>query len=57
MQTVLVRPGETIDDLAKRLNISPRDLIEANGLTAPYKVSGGETLIVPVAKALHGKEG
>jgi murein DD-endopeptidase MepM/ murein hydrolase activator NlpD len=57
MQTVLVRPGETIDDLAKRLNISPRDLIEANGLTPPYKVAGGETLIVPVPKHYTVKKG
>ena len=57
MQTVLVRPGETIDDLARRLNISPQDLIAANGLTAPYRLSGGQTLIVPVPKRYTVQKG
>ena len=57
MQTVLVRPGESLDDLARRLNINPQDLIAANGLTAPYRVAAGQTLIVPVPKRYTVQKG
>ena len=47
-QTVAVRPNETVYDVAKRLNIGVRDLIDANHLTPPYRLAPGQTLVVPV---------
>jgi murein DD-endopeptidase MepM/ murein hydrolase activator NlpD len=47
-QSVAVRPNETVYDVAKRLNVSVRDIIDANHLSPPYKLTPGQMLIVPV---------
>ncbi len=48
MQTVSVKQGETIDDVARRLGVSLNALVDANRLSPPYRLTTGETLIVPV---------
>ena len=47
-QTVAVQPNETVYDVAKRLNVGVRDLIDANHLAPPYALEPGQSLIVPV---------
>jgi murein DD-endopeptidase MepM/ murein hydrolase activator NlpD len=43
----VVKSGDNIYGIARQLNISPRALIEANGLTPPFKLIPGTTLILP----------
>lgn len=45
--SVAVHPGDTLYSIARRCNISVRDLIEANRLDAPYVVNAGQTLRLP----------
>ncbi|GIL38393.1 LysM peptidoglycan-binding domain-containing M23 family metallopeptidase [Roseiterribacter gracilis] len=47
-RTIGVQPGDTIADLARRYDVPMRDLIEVNGLQAPYKLAPGTQLIFPV---------
>jgi murein DD-endopeptidase MepM/ murein hydrolase activator NlpD len=46
--TTTVGAGENVYDVAKRLNIGIRDLIDANQLKPPYNLRTGQVLIVPV---------
>jgi LysM repeat protein len=44
---VVVQPGETLYAVARRYDVPVRTLIEANGLTPPYKLNAGRSLAVP----------
>jgi murein DD-endopeptidase MepM/ murein hydrolase activator NlpD len=44
---VVVQTGDTLYAIARRVDVPVRALIEANGLTAPYSVAAGRSLIVP----------
>ena len=43
-----VKTGESLADVAARTGNTTRELIEANGLTAPFKVQPGQQLRLPV---------
>lgn len=45
--TMLVRNGDTVDALAARYRVSSRDIISANNLTAPYRLTQGQRLVLP----------
>jgi len=44
---VTVGRGDTVYSVARRHKLSPRDLIEANGLTPPYELAVGQRLVLP----------
>ncbi len=44
---VVVRPGESLFEVAERVRTPVRALIDANGLSPPYEVTPGATLKVP----------
>lgn len=44
-----VRPGDTLNAIAQRYNISLDDLIEANPYIDPNRISVGQVLCIPVA--------
>lgn len=44
---VVVVRGDTLHGLASRYRLSSRSIIEANGLTAPYRLRVGQRLILP----------
>ncbi len=46
--TTFVQTGETLADVAARTGTTTRELIEANGLSAPFKVRPGQQLRLPV---------
>ncbi len=48
MQTVSVHPGETVYQVAQRVGVPVRDMIDANHLSPPYYLAAGQTLVVPV---------
>jgi len=45
--SVVVQPGETVYGIARRYDVPVRSLIEANGLTAPYQLASGRSVILP----------
>jgi murein DD-endopeptidase MepM/ murein hydrolase activator NlpD len=45
-----VQQGENLYDVARRLNVTPRDLIEVNHLAPPYQVKTGQVLTIPAAR-------
>ncbi len=45
--TVAVAPGETLDSIARRFDISTEALIQANRLRPPYNLMPGEVLVIP----------
>ena len=49
-QTATVRRGESLYDFAKRYDVPIRRLIEANGLSPPYRLRTGQRLHVPAAR-------
>lgn len=44
---VVVRPGESLFEVAERVRTPVRAIIDANGLKPPYDVAPGETLKIP----------
>lgn len=52
--SVMVQPGETLYGVARRLNVSPNDLMAANNITDPNMLRAGQTLSVPGVKAAGG---
>lgn len=42
-----VRPGETIYSLARQYNVSPGEIIKANGINNPNLIEVGQTLLIP----------
>jgi len=45
--SVTVAPGDTVYSIARRFNLSVRDLIEANRLEPPYQLTSGQVLRLP----------
>jgi murein DD-endopeptidase MepM/ murein hydrolase activator NlpD len=45
--TLTVYPGDTVYGIARRCNVSVRELIEANNLQAPYLIHSGMVLRIP----------
>ncbi|MGE5546364.1 MAG: peptidoglycan DD-metalloendopeptidase family protein [Solirubrobacterales bacterium] len=45
--SVTVYPGDTVFSLARRCNVTVREVIEANGLTPPYQLTSGQVLRMP----------
>ncbi|HTH16496.1 MAG TPA: LysM peptidoglycan-binding domain-containing M23 family metallopeptidase [Magnetospirillum sp.] len=45
--TVTTYSGDTVYSIARRCNVSVRELIEANRLQAPYQINGGMVLRIP----------
>lgn len=43
----VVAPGDTLRAIAKRLGVSEKNLMDANGITDPDKISAGKALTVP----------
>ena len=54
---VLVRPRETLYQIARRHGVSLRDLIDANRLSPPYAISPGQRLVLPRARFHRVTEG
>lgn len=48
--TVTVAPGDTVASLADRHRVSIRDLIDANRLEPPYRLTPGWPLLVPTSR-------
>lgn len=46
----IVQQGETLNAVSRRTGVPLRDLIEANGLTAPFTVHAGQRLRLPQAQ-------
>jgi LysM repeat protein len=44
---VVVKPGETLSEIADRNGISLKRLMQANGITNPDVVTAGQTLVIP----------
>ncbi|MEY3757944.1 MAG: hypothetical protein RLZZ263_1098 [Cyanobacteriota bacterium] len=44
---VVVKPGETLSEIADRNGISLKRLMQANGITNPNVVTAGQTLVIP----------
>lgn len=44
---VIVQPGETLYGVARRYDVPVRSLIDANGLTPPYRLTAGRRLALP----------
>lgn len=51
LESVVLRFGETLDDVAKARGVSARDLRKINGLKDTRELSGGTTILVPAAAA------
>lgn len=45
--TVTTYSGDTVYSIARRCNVSVRELIEANRLQAPYQINAGQMLRIP----------
>ncbi|MCE9520948.1 MAG: LysM peptidoglycan-binding domain-containing M23 family metallopeptidase [Alphaproteobacteria bacterium] len=44
---VYVQRGDTIPGIARRYGLSPQAVVDANGLSAPYRLTRGERLVLP----------
>jgi membrane-bound lytic murein transglycosylase D len=51
LETIALRFGETLDDVAKSRGISPRELRRINGILDRSDLRGGTTILVPVRPA------
>ncbi len=49
---IQVLPGDTVDGIAQRFDLSEEMIIDVNGLRAPYRLRPGQSLILPPA-SLH----
>ncbi|WP_077616323.1 LysM peptidoglycan-binding domain-containing protein [Caenibacillus caldisaponilyticus] len=47
MQIHVVSPGESVDEIARRYGVAPRQIIELNHLSRPNQLVVGETLLIP----------
>lgn len=47
-----VQPGDTVYALARRFNVPPKSIIEANDLRAPYALSVGQAIKLPSGATL-----
>lgn len=57
VEQVQVQAGDTVYAIARRNKISPRSLIVANGLKAPYRIHPGDTLQIPYPRLHQVKKG
>ncbi|HEV2302848.1 MAG TPA: LysM peptidoglycan-binding domain-containing protein, partial [Stellaceae bacterium] len=44
---ITVRPGQSLDGIARAYRVSPRAVIAANHLHPPYRLEAGWTLVIP----------
>jgi murein DD-endopeptidase MepM/ murein hydrolase activator NlpD len=49
---IFAQRGDTVDGIAQRYGMSAYEIIEANGLSAPYRLTRGQRLILPPS-AVH----
>jgi len=52
--TIIVGTSDTLDGLAKRYNVSPAAILQANGYKGPRVLSPGQQLIIPKHTAVAG---
>ena len=45
--TYVVQPGDWVYNIARKFNVSPNSIIEANGLRPPYSLRVGQALTIP----------
>lgn len=57
INSIFVSRGDNLYKLAQQYNVPVRDLIEANGLTAPYVLLPGQRLVLPLPKVYVVKPG
>src|SRR4030095_6645479 len=50
--TIIVGTSDTLDGLAKRYNVSPPEILQANGYRGPRVLSPGQHLIIPKQTAV-----
>ncbi len=55
--TIIVRRGDTVYGLARRYGVSPRQIIDANGLASPFHLEVGQRLILPRGRSYVVKKG
>src|SRR5665647_1480090 len=53
----IVQPGDSLYEIAMRYDISLRELIQVNGITAPYIIYPGQSIIIPGVPAPPPPEG
>lgn len=49
----IVKPGETLYQIAQNYDIPLRDVIDANGLRNPDQIAVGQTIIIPFQSNVH----
>lgn len=54
---IVVRPGESLYVVARRVNVPVRTLIEANGLQPPYALTAGQRLALPRVRTHEVRSG
>ena len=47
VSVITAEPGDTVYGLSRRLGVTPREIIEVNGLEAPYELLVGQRLTIP----------
>lgn len=57
INSIFVSKGDNLYKLAQQYNVPVRDLIEANGLVAPYMLQPGQRLLLPLPKVYVVKSG
>ncbi|MBP7337065.1 MAG: LysM peptidoglycan-binding domain-containing M23 family metallopeptidase [Niveispirillum sp.] len=57
INSIFVSRGDNLYKLAQQYNVPVRDLIEANGLVAPYVLQPGQRLLLPLPKVYVVKTG
>jgi len=50
--TVTVQRGDTLGAIARKFDVSVRDLMEVNGITDPRRVRAGQVLVIPGYEAV-----
>ncbi|MDR2902847.1 MAG: LysM peptidoglycan-binding domain-containing protein, partial [Lactobacillales bacterium] len=56
-KTVRVKKGDTLYSISKKHDVPMRDVINENGLRAPYTLRVGQTLTIPYGKVHTVKKG
>lgn len=56
-QSVVVRSGETLSEIAERHGVSMSRLMQANGITNPNHVEIGQRLTIPGSGSTAGSSG
>lgn len=50
--SVMVQPGESLYGIARRVGVSPNDLMRGNGITDPNRIQAGQQLKMPGASGV-----